>query len=185
MKSLSFSSCLFQTVEPLCSVMAAASISHSSSAAPDAALEDYSIYSNLSDDQLLQLAIERSLTETHCSTTDTTTQPSQSHSRLNSLAQTTNQHGCSSHNPPDAQTTAHYSSPNPPEAKPPDLYVTSVFIVILPEQNRKPETQQLYFITKLCRGTDLSNMRFRVSEVIGRALSCLFRSCFCCELRDC
>ncbi|XP_072218646.1 ankyrin repeat and SOCS box protein 2-like isoform X1 [Leuresthes tenuis] len=101
--------------------MAAASISRSSSAAPDAALEDYSIYSNLSDDQLLQLAIERSLTETHCSTTDTTTQPSQSHSRQNSLAQSTNQHGCSSHNPPDAQITAHYSSPNPPAVKPPDL----------------------------------------------------------------
>ncbi|KAM4522549.1 ankyrin repeat and SOCS box protein 2-like isoform 1-T3 [Odontesthes bonariensis] len=99
--------------------MAAASISRS--AAPDAALEDYSIYSNLSDDQLLQLAIERSLTETHCSLTETTPQPSESPSRPNSLAQTTNPPGCSSHNPPDYQTTAHYSSPNPPEAKPPDL----------------------------------------------------------------
>uniref|UniRef100_A0A3Q3XC59 SOCS box domain-containing protein n=1 Tax=Mola mola TaxID=94237 RepID=A0A3Q3XC59_MOLML len=44
--------------------MAAPSISHSGSSAPVPAFEDYSLYSNLSDHELMQLAIERSLTDT-------------------------------------------------------------------------------------------------------------------------
>ncbi|XP_070782008.1 ankyrin repeat and SOCS box protein 2-like [Enoplosus armatus] len=116
--------------------MAAASISRSGSAASSLAFEDYSLYSNLSDDELLHLAIERSLTETHCNTTNTntaaptTTPPHQPDSNsLNPAARNANQpshssHNSSaaysSHNPPPAQTTAHYSSPNPPSEKAPD-----------------------------------------------------------------
>ncbi|XP_041831425.1 ankyrin repeat and SOCS box protein 2-like isoform X2 [Melanotaenia boesemani] len=107
--------------------MAAASISRSGSAVPDSTLEDYSLYSNLTDDQLLQLAIERSLTETHCSApttssnTITSTQPPLRCNKPNTSATNTNQPSCTSHNPPAAQTTAHYSSPNPPAPKPPDM----------------------------------------------------------------
>ncbi|KAM6914986.1 ankyrin repeat and SOCS box protein 2-like [Xenentodon cancila] len=115
--------------------MAAASFSHSGSA-PDQALEDYSLYSNLSDDELLQLAIERSLTDTHSSTTTNAkttskTQPPRCPgNRLNPPARNTNQHSLasrnpppshSSHNPPAGDAPAHYSSPNPPAEKPPDL----------------------------------------------------------------
>ncbi|XP_040920180.1 ankyrin repeat and SOCS box protein 2-like [Toxotes jaculatrix] len=115
--------------------MAAASISRSGSA-PAEASEDYSLYSNLSDDELLQLAIERSLTDTHRSnanaTSDSTSTAAnnpaaasmllhQPDSSLNPAARKINQPKHSSHNPPAAQTTAHYSSPNPPSEKPPDL----------------------------------------------------------------
>ncbi|KAF3703296.1 Ankyrin repeat and SOCS box protein 2 [Channa argus] len=121
--------------------MAAATISHSGSAAPCGSLEDYSLYSNLSDDELLQLAIERSLTDTHCSNTSaasniaTTTTNTLSAAttpahlpdrNMNPTGRNTNQlkpkH--SSNSPANAssptQTTAHYSSPNPPAENPPD-----------------------------------------------------------------
>uniref|UniRef100_A0A3Q3JP53 SOCS box domain-containing protein n=1 Tax=Monopterus albus TaxID=43700 RepID=A0A3Q3JP53_MONAL len=105
--------------------MAAARISHSGSAAPSPGFEDYSLYSNLSDDELLQLAIERSLTDQHCSSANTTSNTSaaatQPNSSLTPLARITNQSKCNAHNPPPAKTTAHYSSPNPPTEKPPDL----------------------------------------------------------------
>ncbi|XP_061602866.1 ankyrin repeat and SOCS box protein 2-like isoform X2 [Cololabis saira] len=113
--------------------MAAASISRSGSAT-DQALEDYSLYSNLSDDELLQLAIERSLTDTHNSTAtnaNTTTKIQPTHfpdKGLNPPARNTNQHSShnppsrhSSHNPSAANTSAQYSSPNPPMEQPPDL----------------------------------------------------------------
>ncbi|XP_070705811.1 ankyrin repeat and SOCS box protein 2-like [Pempheris klunzingeri] len=112
-----------------------AAISRSGPAGPSLAFDDYSLYSNLSDDELLQLAIERSLTDTHCDATATrpphltapdrsslnpaatnTHQPS--HSSHNAPAQSAAH--CSSHNAP-AQNAAHYSSPNPPSEEPPDL----------------------------------------------------------------
>ncbi|XP_068427851.1 ankyrin repeat and SOCS box protein 2-like isoform X2 [Clinocottus analis] len=80
-------------------------------AAASEALEDYSLYSNLSDDELLQLAIERSLTDTPPS------QPAaRNYSSHNAPAD------YSSHNAPAAKTTAqaHYSSPNPPSEEPSD-----------------------------------------------------------------
>ncbi|KAG7233587.1 hypothetical protein INR49_006862, partial [Caranx melampygus] len=141
------------------SIMAAAGVSHSGSAASALGFEDYSLYSNLTDDELLQLAIERSLTDTHCSNADATSDssPHQPNRSLNPVARNTSQAGRSSrnpaanprshnppvnssshnppansnshnppansnsHNPAAAQTTAHYSSPNPPSEKPPDL----------------------------------------------------------------
>ncbi|XP_042359543.1 ankyrin repeat and SOCS box protein 2-like isoform X2 [Plectropomus leopardus] len=122
--------------------MAAASISRSG------AVEDYSVYSNLSDEELLQIAIERSLTDTSCNTANAiaaTSPPRQpDSSRPNAAAANTNYSSRnppanysshnppanysshnppakhSSHNPPAAQTDVHYSSPNPPSEKPPD-----------------------------------------------------------------
>uniref|UniRef100_A0A8C4DW11 SOCS box domain-containing protein n=1 Tax=Dicentrarchus labrax TaxID=13489 RepID=A0A8C4DW11_DICLA len=86
-------------------IMAAASLSRSGSAA--LTFEDYSLYNNLSDEELVQVAIERSLTD----------------------AQARNHHhqSHSSHNPPPDQTAAHYSSPNPPSETPPDPYVRVLF----------------------------------------------------------
>ncbi|KAF1377100.1 hypothetical protein PFLUV_G00218420 [Perca fluviatilis] len=103
--------------------MAAASISRS------AAFEDYSVYGNLSDDELLQIAIERSLSDTPnnyaiAAASTPSPQPdlpSQSshnapadHSSHNAPAD----HG--SHNASAENPTAHYSSPNPPSQQPPD-----------------------------------------------------------------
>ncbi|XP_018542331.1 ankyrin repeat and SOCS box protein 2 [Lates calcarifer] len=111
--------------------MAAASISQSGSAAPSLSFEDYSIYSNLSDDELLQLAVERSLTDTHCANTNPTSNTTSNATgntaaaaatplHCQPTARNTNQPNLSFHNPAPAQTTAHYSSPNPPTEKPPD-----------------------------------------------------------------
>ncbi|XP_026164004.1 ankyrin repeat and SOCS box protein 2-like isoform X2 [Mastacembelus armatus] len=106
--------------------MATARLSHSGSAG--VSFEDYSVYSNLSDDELLQLAIERSLTDTQCSNVNTdttsgtsaaTTPPQQPNSSLDPAARKANS-GNNSNNAPPAKTTAHYSSPNPPVEKPPD-----------------------------------------------------------------
>lgn len=113
--------------------MTAAPLSSSGSAAPSMAFEDYSLYSNLSDDELLQLAVERSLTDLHCNTANTntvaaTTPPHPSDStRLNPAARDHNQPRHSSHSPPPAEAAAHYSSPNPPSEKPPDPYVSFYF----------------------------------------------------------
>ncbi|CAJ1077855.1 ankyrin repeat and SOCS box protein 2 isoform X1 [Xyrichtys novacula] len=123
--------------------MAAASFAES--AATALSFEDYSLYSNLNDDELLQLAIERSLTDTSAASTGIATSTSTSvnssvnaHNNANSTttatavstANTTRPHQrpaasisrpqTSSHNPPEAQSGAHYSSPNPPSEKPPD-----------------------------------------------------------------
>uniref|UniRef100_A0A8C2WUR1 Ankyrin repeat and SOCS box containing 2 n=1 Tax=Cyclopterus lumpus TaxID=8103 RepID=A0A8C2WUR1_CYCLU len=113
-------------------IMAAASISHFE------ALEDYSLYSNMSDDELLQLAIERSLTDTPCNTSNTITSARNTHLSRHSSHNPPADYSShnppadySSHNPPadysfhnapPGQTTAHahYSSPNPP-----DPYVVS------------------------------------------------------------
>uniref|UniRef100_UPI0037E7E7EE ankyrin repeat and SOCS box protein 2-like n=1 Tax=Semicossyphus pulcher TaxID=241346 RepID=UPI0037E7E7EE len=94
--------------------MATASVSAS------LAFEDYALYSNLSDEELLQLAIERSLTDsTATSTTSTTSTTSDVTPPHPPDASNTNQPHPLSHNPP-AQTVVHYSSPNPPTEKPPD-----------------------------------------------------------------
>uniref|UniRef100_A0A8C7Z653 Ankyrin repeat and SOCS box containing 2a, tandem duplicate 1 n=1 Tax=Oryzias sinensis TaxID=183150 RepID=A0A8C7Z653_9TELE len=91
---------------------------------PSLTFEDYSLYSNLSDDELLQLVIERSLSDTQCSAA---AQPPHSHDSRQSGAVTNsdrpsyNPPNYSSQDPPAAQTPAHYSSPNPPSEKPPDL----------------------------------------------------------------
>ncbi|XP_041660741.1 ankyrin repeat and SOCS box protein 2-like [Cheilinus undulatus] len=128
--------------------MAAPGVSRSSAAA--LSFEDYSVYGNLSDDELIQLAIERSLTETHgnAATTDAVNAPAAASANTNTITgavlntigistsnpdarapsryprrlgvTTTNQPNPNSHNPPQDQTTAHYSSPNPPSEKPPD-----------------------------------------------------------------
>lgn len=91
--------------------------------------DDYSLYSNLSDDELLQLAIERSLNEVQQSDAPRlqpapppqVTQPL----RAPRIAQYRNAPAArgnpNSHNPPaPAPGPAHYSSPNPPSDKPPD-----------------------------------------------------------------
>ncbi|KAM9354092.1 ankyrin repeat and SOCS box protein 2 [Pholidichthys leucotaenia] len=108
--------------------MAAARISRPSSSSSSLAFEDYSLYSNLSDDELLQLAIERSLNDTQCSNTPNTSSTTTNKTALPQHTDKTNkqkqiskhQHNPLSQNAPPAQTSAHYSSPNPPSEKPPD-----------------------------------------------------------------
>ncbi|XP_068609712.1 ankyrin repeat and SOCS box protein 2-like [Brachionichthys hirsutus] len=113
--------------------MAAAGTSPSGSAAPGPAFEDYSLYSNLSDDELLHLAVERSLADTHCSApaaaaAATPPRPPDG-GRMSPAPRDANPPGLrshnppanySSHNPPAAQGSAHYSSPNPPTEEVPD-----------------------------------------------------------------
>lgn len=113
--------------------MASPSISHLGSAGSALAFEDYSLYSNLSDDQLLQVAIERSLTETHHSApTDysatapaTTSPPQASQSQDNKpnppSTDRYQRRVSSGQNPAAPQTSVTYSSPNPPTEKPPDM----------------------------------------------------------------
>uniref|UniRef100_UPI003AAF89CA ankyrin repeat and SOCS box protein 2 n=1 Tax=Centroberyx gerrardi TaxID=166262 RepID=UPI003AAF89CA len=81
-------------------------------------LEDYSLYSNLSDDELMQLAIERSLSDR-----SSTAPPAEtSSSSLNPPADPSPPAPhYSSHNPPPSLTSTHHSSHNPPTEKPPDL----------------------------------------------------------------
>ncbi|XP_076021478.1 ankyrin repeat and SOCS box protein 2 [Genypterus blacodes] len=102
--------------------MAAARISLPGSAGPGPEFEDYSVYSNLSDDELLQLAIERSLSDGRDATSTIASPAQSSNSCSNVPAQNVNppapRH--STHNPPAEETSAHYSSPNPPCPKPPD-----------------------------------------------------------------
>lgn len=113
--------------------MAAPSISHSGSSAPAPAFEDYSLYSNLSDDELMQLAIERSLTDTRGNAAPEARE-------LNPAAAPVN----GSHYPPanynSHNAAANYSSPNPPCEKPPDPYVPLfVFLplVVSAESNKQ------------------------------------------------
>ncbi|KAM9840306.1 ankyrin repeat and SOCS box protein 2 [Aulostomus maculatus] len=107
--------------------------------------EDYSLYSNLSDDELLQLAIERSLTDAHQNTpTDPDMPPDRADGSRQNPADRNNSSesppaaptapryrsrnapaaqaavGYNCHNPPANDAVAHYSSPNPPSQKPPD-----------------------------------------------------------------
>ncbi|KAK7944848.1 hypothetical protein WMY93_000576 [Mugilogobius chulae] len=89
--------------------------------------EDYSIYSNLSDDELLQLAIERSLDESQHSHASLLQEAPPPQETQPIRAPRTNRYqrasaprsNPNSHNPPEREQ-AHYSSPNPPSEKPPD-----------------------------------------------------------------
>ncbi|KAM3596879.1 uncharacterized protein V6R79_022099 [Siganus canaliculatus] len=106
--------------------MATASITHSELAAPTLAFEDYSFYTNLSDDELLSLAIERSLTETHLNTSDdnsaaTTGPPKDTSPESNGpkpIATNTNPTNSGFHDASAAQITSNYSSSNPANEKP-------------------------------------------------------------------
>ncbi|KAM7368458.1 hypothetical protein PAMP_014672 [Pampus punctatissimus] len=94
--------------------------------------EDYSVYNNLSDDELLQLTIERSLADTHRDNVATANTPTlqpnsslappnySSHNPPVNYSSRNPPANYSSHNPPPGETSAHYSSPNPPSVKPPD-----------------------------------------------------------------
>uniref|UniRef100_A0A3Q2PDV5 Ankyrin repeat and SOCS box containing 2 n=1 Tax=Fundulus heteroclitus TaxID=8078 RepID=A0A3Q2PDV5_FUNHE len=111
--------------------MASASVSRSGSAGSALAFEDYSLYSNLSDDEVMQLAIERSLTETHRSSSTDHSAPAPSTATQTSSVQDDEpdpsatsrypRRASSSQNQAAPQTSVHYSSPNPPTEKPPDL----------------------------------------------------------------
>lgn len=99
-------------------------------AASTLSFEDYSMYSNLSDDELLQLAIERSLDEAHQSEAPCLQETPPPQVSRPIIAPRTAQYrrpsvrgNPNSHNPPPptAPGEAHYSSPNPPSDKPPDM----------------------------------------------------------------
>ncbi|XP_054618598.1 ankyrin repeat and SOCS box protein 2-like [Dunckerocampus dactyliophorus] len=80
-----------------------------------ATLDDYSLYGNLSDDELLQLAIERSLADAHADyARDTPQSPQLPDPKVNKTRD-------SCRISPEQKTAAHYSSPNPPSEKPPDV----------------------------------------------------------------
>ncbi|XP_047243092.1 ankyrin repeat and SOCS box protein 2 isoform X3 [Girardinichthys multiradiatus] len=142
-------------------IMASAGISRSSSAGSSVAFEDYSLYSNLSDDELLQLAIERSLTETHriASTDDSATAPTTTATTQTSRFQdnepnqpNTNRYQrpkSSSQNLPAPQTSVQYSSPNPPIEKPPDLEEEPLFRAI--REGNPSKVKAL----AMCPGTNL------------------------------
>nr|XP_057929949.1 ankyrin repeat and SOCS box protein 2-like [Doryrhamphus excisus] len=79
-----------------------------------ATLDDYSLYGNLSDDELLQLAIERSLADVHADfALDTPPNPQLPDPKTNKASD-------SCQISPVQKTAPHYSSPNPPSQKPPD-----------------------------------------------------------------
>lgn len=78
-------------------------------AADTAALDDYSAYGDLGDDELLQLAIRRSLDDAQAGQRSLRP-PDLKVSRGHPVA-------------PEQQGPAHYSSPNPPRETTPDLYV--------------------------------------------------------------
>ena len=95
---------------------------------PSLWFEDYSVYSNLSDEELVQIAIERSLSEhlsasvntrqTPCPPNPEVRQPSASHLPSTSSQPSNLQRDNSTNAKPsplqDHIITAHYSSPNPP-----------------------------------------------------------------------
>lgn len=116
--------------------MAAAGVSGSGPTSET--LDDYSPYSHLSDDELLQLAIQRSLSDTqHNAGTpaggqalgradgsdSTPTQRQQPTHTSRSAPPATAAADRRSHN-----ASAEYSSPNPPWEKPPDPYVCTRFL---------------------------------------------------------
>lgn len=99
------------------------------------ALDDYSPYSHLNDDELLQIAIQRSLTDMqHNAGVPAGGQESRWANRSNTTQtqQQQQQPRHSSGNAPPADDVnfhsapAEYSSPNPPAEKPPDPYVRTV-----------------------------------------------------------
>uniref|UniRef100_A0A4W5NKZ6 Ankyrin repeat and SOCS box containing 2 n=1 Tax=Hucho hucho TaxID=62062 RepID=A0A4W5NKZ6_9TELE len=87
--------------------MAVASMAmHGSTAGPPLGFDDYSLYSNLSDDELMQLAIERSLSETHVATA-----PGEASNTPTALGRRTVQYRA---NPPPTRL----NPPNPPGQEP-------------------------------------------------------------------
>uniref|UniRef100_A0AAV2LM16 Uncharacterized protein n=1 Tax=Knipowitschia caucasica TaxID=637954 RepID=A0AAV2LM16_KNICA len=91
------------------------------------AFEDYSLYSDLSDDELLQLAIQRSLEEGHQSDAPLLpeTPPPQDIQPIRAARNSQHQNALAirrNSTPQNAPVpeVAHYSSPNPPREKPPD-----------------------------------------------------------------
>lgn len=114
--------------------MAAAGVSRSGPTSE--ALDDYSPYSHLNDDELLQLAIQRSLTDTHNTGVPAGGQESRRADSSNvTPTQQQQQPRHSSRNaPPETDARLHnapaeYSSPNPPAEKPPDPYVHAHFVL--------------------------------------------------------
>ena len=113
-------------------VMETAGLSVPGASGPSLGIEDYSVYTNLSDEELIQIAIERSLSEDHNNTPSTDTrqtpcppdpevrQPSTPHLQSNSTQPGT-QHLHSTSVSKHSSITAHYSSHNPPTTKPPDV----------------------------------------------------------------
>lgn len=103
------------------------------------ALDDYSPYSHLNDDELLQLAIQRSLTDMQHN--DGVPASGQESTRADSsYATPTQQQQQRRHSsrivPPAADVSSHnapveYSSPNPPAEKPPDPYVSTHFLLAI------------------------------------------------------
>ncbi|XP_014000546.1 ankyrin repeat and SOCS box protein 2 isoform X3 [Salmo salar] len=77
-----------------------------STAGPTMGFDDYSLYSNLSDDELMQLAIERSLSETHDATA-----PGEASNTPTALGRRTVQYRA---NPPPTRL----NPPNPPRQEP-------------------------------------------------------------------
>ncbi|KAJ3607172.1 hypothetical protein NHX12_026685 [Muraenolepis orangiensis] len=91
------------------------------SASDSWSFEDYSSYSQLSDDQLLQLAIERSLTDNPSLPANQSQPGTQSSAPTGQPGRPST--GPNRANPPTSQNrdhNAHYSSHNPPVEKPPD-----------------------------------------------------------------
>lgn len=87
---------------------------------PTLGFDDYSLYSNLSDDELMQLAIERSLSETHDATA-----PGEASNTPTALGRRTVQYRA---NPPPTRLNPpnpprQEPSHRPPTAKPTDVYV--------------------------------------------------------------
>lgn len=91
-------------------------------AASTLGFEDYSLYSHMTDEELLQLAIDRSLNEPHQQQAipPQENQSIRAHSTNQSQDAPTPRRHSISQNLPGTETTAHYSSPNPPNEKPPD-----------------------------------------------------------------
>ncbi|XP_029487460.1 ankyrin repeat and SOCS box protein 2-like isoform X3 [Oncorhynchus nerka] len=99
-----------------------------STAGPTLGFDDYSLYSNLSDDELMQLAIERSLSETHDATA-----PGEASNTTTALGRRTGQYRA---NPPPTRLNPlnpprQESSHRPPTAKPTDAEEDTIVKAIL------------------------------------------------------
>ncbi|XP_071019286.1 ankyrin repeat and SOCS box protein 2-like isoform X2 [Oncorhynchus clarkii lewisi] len=99
-----------------------------STAGPTLGFDDYSLYSNLSDDELMQLAIERSLSETHDATA-----PGEASNTTTALGRRTGQYRA---NPPPTRLNPpnpprQESSHRPPTAKPIDAEEDTIVKAIL------------------------------------------------------
>ncbi|CDQ67034.1 unnamed protein product [Oncorhynchus mykiss] len=119
----------WELVENVLSNMAVASMAMpGSTAGPTLGFDDYSLYSNLSDDELMQLAIERSLSETHDATA-----PGEASNTTTALGRRTGQYRANPTptrlNPPNPPRQE--SSHRPPTAKPTDAEEDTIVKAIL------------------------------------------------------